>query len=199
MSNTITTPQGIAKYPYVNEPNTRFNPMGEYTCQLVIPEETALKFKEQLDKIYEDEYKRECLLKNKKLKKAPNFPLAQDEDGDWVLRSKQPAKVESKAGKVYEFSVKIFDAQGKLCDAKVGSGSSVKLAIEPRAWFTPALGFGITLNLKAVQVIELVEYGGGGGASSFGFAAEEGYVGEELKEVLTTDTAAEATDDAFDF
>lgn len=198
MSKQITTPKGNALYPYVNEPNTRFNPMGEYSCQLVIPEEEeALAFKAKLDEIYEAEYKRECLLKNKKLKKAASYPLAQDEEGNWVLRTKQAAKVESKSGKVFEFGIKLFDAQGKPCDAKVGSGSLVRLAVEPRAWFTAALGFGLTLNLKAVQVIDLVEYGGGGGASSFGFSAEEGYVGEELTEALTTD--AEVSDEAFDF
>jgi hypothetical protein len=48
------------------------------------------------------------------------------------------------------------------------------------------MGFGMTLTLKAVQVLELVEFGGGGNASSFGFEDEDGFVsgGESLAETF---------------
>lgn len=201
MSTKITTPKGRAKYPHVNEPNTRFNPMGDYTCTLVVSEEDANDFKAKVDKIYKAEYERECILQKKdKLKKSPSFPISQDEDGDWIIKTKQVAKVETKSGDVYNFDIKLFDASGKPANPRVGSGSIVKCSVEPRTWYMPTLGFGVTLSLKAVQVIELVEQGGNS-ADSFGFDEEEGYQGESLDDALTDKEealAAEASED-FDF
>jgi hypothetical protein len=198
MNNTINTPKGKAVYPHVNEPNTRFNPMGEYSCSISVSEEDGEAFNKQVTEIYEAAYQRECLLHNKKLKKASSFPVSKDDEGDWVVKAKQPAKVETKAGKIFEFSIKLFDAQGSLCNAQVGSGSTVKCAVEPRTWFVGSLGFGITLSLKAVQVIDLVEQGGSS-ATSFGFGAEEGYVGEKLEEAFVAAEDESSAESAFDF
>ena len=56
------------------------------------------------------------------------------------------------------------------------------MSVELATWYVPALGFGYSLRLRAVQVIELVEYSGGGGADnaeSFGFGeVKGGFVGE---------------------
>jgi hypothetical protein len=198
MTNTINTPKGKAVYPHVNEPNTRFNPMGEYSCSISVSEEDGEAFKKQVEEIYDAAYARECVIHNKKLKKASSFPVGQDDEGDWVIKAKQPAKVESKAGKVYEFGIKLFDAQGILCNAQVGSGSTVKMAVEPRTWYVSSLGFGVTLSLKAVQIIDLVEKGGSN-ATSFGFAAEEGYVGEKLEEAFVSADEESSAESAFDF
>tara|TARA_E500000318_G_scaffold107400_1_gene116615 strand:+ start:246 stop:857 length:612 start_codon:yes stop_codon:yes gene_type:complete len=203
MSTKLTTPKGRAKYPHVNEPNTRFNPMGEYSCTLVVSSEDANDFKAKVDKIYEAEYDRECMIQKKKsLKKATSYPILMDEDGDWIIKTKQVAKVESKSGDVYNFDVKLFDAAGKPVKPSVGSGSIVKCAVEPRTWYVPSLGFGITLSLKAVQVIDLVEIGGSN-ADAFGFSEEEGYQGESLDEAFKDDdsepVAAETSSEDFDF
>jgi hypothetical protein len=203
MSNRITTPKGKAKYPHVNEPNTRFNPMGEFQCTLVVSEEDANAFKAKVDKIYDAEYERECVIHKKKLKKAPSFPITQDEDGDWLIKTKQVAKVETKSGDAIEFDIKLFDAAGKPTKPKVGSGSIVKCSVQPRTWFVPSLGFGITLNLRAVQILDLVEGGGGTTADSFGFGQEEGFQGESFDDALTDDepdqpVGVETTED-FDF
>jgi hypothetical protein len=71
------------------------------------------------------------------------------------------------------------------------------MAVEVNTWFVPSQGFGYTLRLRAVQVIDLVEFGGGGG---FGFGAEEdGYVGsgETLDDAFTVDNEAETTNAPF--
>lgn len=175
MAKSLITPKGKAKYPHVTNPSTTFNPDGEYSCDLLVSEEVALEFKASIDEIYEAAYKEEKKTQKKpKLKRAPDsmYPIRQDEDGEWFIRGKQPAKKTARSGEVYEFGVKIFDTKGKPTEAKVGSGSILKMAVEPRPWFVAVHGFGITLALKAVQVIDLVEYGGG--SSDFGFAEEDG-------------------------
>jgi hypothetical protein len=54
------------------------------------------------------------------------------------------------------------------------------------------VGAGYTLRLKAAQVIELCEFGGGsGGGDNFGFSSEEeGYVsnGESFNSAFTEDS-----------
>jgi hypothetical protein len=52
----------------------------------------------------------------------------------------------------------------------------------------------MTLSLRAVQVIELVE-SGGGSAGSFGFGEEEGFKAETFNDVLTEGSAFEGTGD----
>ena len=43
----------------------------------------------------------------------------------------------------------------------------------PYFWYTASLGAGITLQPKAVQVLDLVTWGDGGSASSYGFDVVE--------------------------
>ena len=78
--------------------------------------------------------------------------------------------------------------RGKACDVEVGGGSKVKMAIKPYTWYSPSLGFGVSLQLKALQIIELVApSASGAGASSFGFTSEEeGFSsgGESLESVV---------------
>ena len=82
---------------------------------------------------------------------------------------------------------------------KIGSGSILKMAVEVNTWFVPSQGFGYTLRLRAVQVLDLVEYGGGGDGS-FGFGAEaDGYVGsgESLNEAFAVADEAETSNAPF--
>jgi hypothetical protein len=37
----VNTPKGIAKYPWLNKPNTTFNPLGEYKVGLLLPANSA--------------------------------------------------------------------------------------------------------------------------------------------------------------
>jgi hypothetical protein len=197
MKKTITTPKGIAKYPHVNEPNTRFNPMGEYSCSIVVSDEDGTAFRAKIEELFDAEYERECIIHKKKLKKSQHFPVAQDEDGQWLVKTKQVSKVETKSGDVYTFDVKLFDASGqpvKSENCRVGSGSQVRCSIEPRTWYNPSVGFGMTLSLRAVQVIELVESSGGSSADSFGFDAEEGFKAETFNDVLTDEPIEESID-----
>lgn len=172
MPTTLVTPSGKAHYPNVNEPNTTFKAEGVYKCDLIVSEEDAATFEEKLRDILNNAHQAECQRTGKKIRMATSFPVYQDDEGSWIIRAKQPAKVKAKNGKEYEFNVKIVDSKGQLTDVNVGSGSTLKMAVEPRTWFNPSLGFGMTLALKAVQVIELVEYSNG--EEDFGFGEVEG-------------------------
>ncbi len=195
MSKVITTPVGVARYPHINHPNKTFDPQGVYTCDVVVSEKEAKTFAEMLDVIRQKAFEKECDEKGKKLRLASTFPVQELEDGTWIIKTKQVAQRETKKGDVYKFTVKLFDSEGKPTNCDVGAGSKVKAAFEPRCWYNPSLGFGMTLGLKAVQVLDLVApSSSSGSAEAFGFSAEEsGFVsdGESFEEALDTTSNAD--------
>tara|TARA_R100000808_G_scaffold3264_3_gene11724 strand:+ start:1748 stop:2377 length:630 start_codon:yes stop_codon:yes gene_type:complete len=189
---TLTTPVGTAQYPRLNTPDTTFNENGEYRCNLIVSEKEAAAFKKQLQPLYDEAYQKECTLKGKPdLKKTDAFPIKQNDEGQWIIKAKQKAKVVTRDGKPIDLKVGLFDSQGKPhpADEIIGGGSKLKLAVRPHFWFVQAVGgFGVTLQLVAAQIIELNEYQQGeSSAQAFGFTAVEGgYVhgGETFEESL---------------
>ena len=176
----ITTPKGIAIYPRIKEPDTKFNVDGVYSAKIHVSEGDFNAFKSQIDKGFEGAYKTLCEENgNKKLRKSLTSPLTITDDGDYQIFAKQIARKQTKKGEL-TFTIAVFDSKGvKIPEApNVGSGSTLKLSVEPYAWYSPTVGAGYTLRLKAVQVIELVEYGSQAN-DNFGFSSEaNGYVSD---------------------
>ncbi len=179
MSKVYTSPKGTAVWPRIDTPDTKFDEDGLYSCKLHVSEGDFKAFEAQLNSEIEAGYKAECAKQGKdKLRMAASKPLRITDDGDYEIFAKQKAKVHTKSKGVLEFSIAAYDSKGsKIAMPKVGSGSTLKMAVEVNTWFVPSQGFGYTLRLRAVQVIDLVEFGGGGGGFGFG-AEEDGYVGE---------------------
>lgn len=194
MSKTIPTPVGKAYYPRIDTPDTKFNPDGVYSCKLHVSEGDYNMFELQIKNLVEQAYKEECIKRGvQQLKKAPTSPLRVTADGDYEIYAKQVAKKETRKG-LLTFSVSVFDAKGnKLSETpKVGSGSTLKMGVEIFPYYTDLNGFGYSLRLKAIQIIDLVEYNAGD-ASSFGFSSEEGFTsdGESLTEAFADEKTLE--------
>ena len=51
-SNTITTPVGIARYPHLNRPDTKYKEEGEYKVNLEMSSEDAEPFIKQIETIF---------------------------------------------------------------------------------------------------------------------------------------------------
>ena len=64
----------------------------------------------------------------------------------------------------------LFDNELKpiSSDITIWGGSILRVSFQPHPWYTPALGAGVSLRLKSVQVKDLVE-GGGQSAEANGF------------------------------
>jgi len=184
----ITTPKGKAIYPRLNEPDTKFNVDGVYSAKLHVSENDYKAFKAQLDTWFNGEYKKLCEENgNKKLRLSQTSPLSITPEGDYQIFAKQVARKQTKKGEL-TFTIALFDSKGaKMVDPpNVGSGSILKLACEPYAWYSPTVGAGYTLRLKAAQIIELCEYGDKA-TDNFGFSSEaQGYVssGESFNEAF---------------
>lgn len=200
MSKVYTSPKGTAVWPRIDTPDTKFDEDGVFSCKLHVSEGDFKAFEAQINKQVEAEYKAECASQGKdKLRRASSCPLRITDDGEYEIFAKQKAKVHTKSKGTLEFSIAAYDSQGKKIETpKIGSGSTLKMAVEVNTWFVPSQGFGYTLRLRAVQVIDLVEYGGGDGG--FGFGAEaDGYVGEgeSFNDVVTSDNEAETSNAPF--
>jgi hypothetical protein len=195
----IVTPVGTAKYPHVNTPNTRFNDEGDYSCDIIITKEEADALNLQFQPLFDAEYHAKLEELGKQKLKLSDPPVREDDDGNWVVK----AKLKNVLAGVYKNgdprpakSIALYDSQGKpLKDTLVRGGSRVKLAVRPRFWYVASTGFGMSLDLLAVQVIEL---GDGGlsdkAAESFGFTeVEGGYVngGESLEGALDAEEEEE--------
>ena len=183
----IIKAKGVAKYCHLNEPNKKFDPeFGVYSCDLIIDKEQADAIKQQLRPLYEEELRATQEANPGKGITQREFPI-EEVDGGFLIKAKIKAGGRRKDGEVYHMSIALYDSQGKHLDpeVKVWGGSTVNVAFRPRFWYTASMGFGVTFDLQAVQVLKLGEGGVSSiAASAFGFTTEEeGFVngGENLE------------------
>lgn len=172
-TKTLTTPAGIARFPSLNRPDTKFSEVGVYKVNLELSAADAEPFIKQAEALFAEflEDKKRELKKDKlKLHAAP----WEENDGLVQLKLKVPAMGKNKeTGEEYSRKPTLFDAAGKEEDVNIGGGSKLKVAVVPYCWYTASLGAGITLQPKAVQVLDLVTWGNGGTAEAYGFDVSE--------------------------
>lgn len=183
-----TTPLGVAQYPWLVEPDTKFNPDGDYKVNMLFAKWTPeLKYiVNDLNQMLE-EYYQAIITDPKYAKNASKIQKAdiweEDCDGDIVMKFKQKAIIKSIKG-THEVKIPIFDSKGKpLSDIKLGGGSHIKLCFSAAPYYVPSTRMcGLSLRPVAVQVIELKEWAEGGTMQAYGFKDEDGYEGEAKDE-----------------
>ena len=186
----ITTPAGIAVYPKIEKPDTKFNADGVYSIDLDLSGAEAQELIGKLTKVADDAYAAECKSKGKKQLKRSDMPWKETEDGKTRFKFKLKAKGGT-GEKQWDQKPALFDAKGNpVKDLNVGSGSTVKVAFDVVPYFTAMVGQGISLRLRAVQVIELRQYIAGDNFDAFGFKATDGFV-KEQEPVATFDDNAD--------
>jgi hypothetical protein len=181
---SLTTPKGVAMYPRIQTPDTKFDKDGKYSIKLKVQANdpslksfiTAVKLKRD-EALKQEEIKK----KKKKLKVAP-LPFEKEIDSDGnetgfvLIKAGQKAKIQLKSGETFEKRISIFDTKGNPIppSVKIGGGSVCRLAVDVIPFFTDLAGFGVTLRLKAVRILELVEYQGESAETYFGNNEDEG-------------------------
>jgi hypothetical protein len=218
MAKTLSrTPTGKAVWPRLTgTPDFKYDKQGVYKVKLVLTAEEGgpivTKIKEGMKAALVDAKKKyaeakaaHAALSQKERagKKPPKEPelvdapfFVDEETGDVTLSFKMYASGENKKTKE-KFTQKpvIFDASGKVVtnDPKIGGGSRLKVSYELNQ-FATALGAGVSLRLKAVQIIELVEFGAN--AEYYGFEAEDGFTTDNTTAApAETDVSSDYTDD----
>ena len=177
----ITTPIGTAQWPWLKEPDTKFDKDGVYRVNLRMTKEEGESTVKEITKIL-DSYVKQLKddPQNKNIKIGP-LPIKDVEDEDGVptgeieFKFKMKAVVGSGADK-WEQRPAIFDSQKRPMSENIGGGSRMRIGAELIPYNSPAVGVGISLRLKTVQVIDLVEFGGGLDPDSWEFDKEDGFV-----------------------
>jgi hypothetical protein len=202
----LTTPKATLKYPKLIEPETKFSPEGHYKVTAIIPAEEAGPMADQLDALFEaHKASLKAQAPSQKFKAVdPSFGY-EEIDGKpcFTVSVKMKAKGMDRDGRAWTASPALFDATGAPVRHReslrsMWSGTTGRVSFEACPFFQPAIGAGITLRLKAVQIIDLVE--SGGSADSYGFQEEAGgWASSETEASVPFDATGAATDEGFDF
>jgi len=190
-SQLIVTPTGtLSGFVAIEQPSTKFDDDGVYSCQVDFTGSDATGMKVAIDKLMKESLDAG---EPRGVKRAANPPYTVA-DKVLTVKFKQKAKVKTRDGRVYEMAIKLYDATGREIEEELGlgTGSKVKVAYTSYGWAVAALGCGVTLQPGSIQVIELVKYEG---ASSNPFEAVEGFTAAEKETTPFEDTV----DDDGDF
>ncbi len=159
-----TTPKGTAVYPWLNKKDTKFHDEGVFKTNLLVDSDKA---QDLIDKI--NEFAKEHL--GKKMSKA-RLPYETDEDtGQIIFKTKS------------QFAPTFKDSSAQMMVGEipqVWGGSTLRVAGTMTA-YDKGSNCGVSLNLKAVQIIELSE-GNGNDGDEFG-AVEGGFVAPKDRDI----------------
>lgn len=202
MAKNILVLEGTALWAKVFEPDTKFNPLGDFSINLQMPLADAAVMSEKLESIVQAEFK-EAIKKDPRLKNTLSTqevcqPVYDrdtgDDTGNVEFKFKLKAKVQKRDGTYYEQQPAVLDSKkvpiGK--DTLIGNGSKVKVAFEPIPYvMSSTKKVGVSLRMKAVQVIDLVEYGN---SATSVFDEEDGFVAPASNDSVVTEELADVVD-----
>ena len=194
MAKNILVLEGTALWAKVFEPDTKFNPLGDFSINLQMPVAQAAAMSEQLEAIVQAEFnkaiKQDPRLKNTLTTQDVCQPVFDrdtgDDTGNVEFKFKLKAKVQKRDGTYYEQQPAVLDSKKvpMTNDILIGNGSRVKVAFEPIPYVMASTKkAGVSLRLKAVQVIDLVEYGT---SAASVFDEEDGFVAPPPTEAANT-------------
>ena len=185
------SPVGRAKFPYLVNPDTKFDERGTFKVDLILKSQEASAIKTAATKLATS-FKKEDVESNPSRKKwGLHLPLLDDIDqdgedtGQKVARFKQAATIRTRDGREIQKSILLFDSQGnRISGINPYSGTKMSVAYTMSAYANPTgKTYGVTFRLVAAQIIELVEGGTGMSAESLGFQnQEDGFVMTEQQD-----------------
>lgn len=192
-----TSPRGTAVWPHLHAPDTKFNPEGVYTTKVRFEGDSAAEVRELLDGLLEDagQLAIQAIMDSGKAKTVQAAQKIRDnknrlepyveeldeetgeETGAIIVNFKMKASGTSqKTGKKWTRQPTIFDANAQPVKPglRIGGGSILRIATELDPFWSPGLGYGVSIRLNAVQVIELQTFGEQNDPSALGFESEAG-------------------------
>jgi hypothetical protein len=196
MTTALHTPIATFQFPYLNRPDTKFDPTGpgSYKCNLLLDpnKEDHAAFIQRI-KAETDAYVASVIAENPKAKRLiPSSPLVDElddngnETGKVIFKASCKAGGTRKDGSPWTRVVPLFDAKGNKVQVSPSGGTLGRLAVTLAGYFNGAK-MGMSARLEGAQIIKLVQ-GGAGGGVSFG-AVEGGFTADpdEVSPTLTAD------------
>lgn len=204
VTKKYTTGKGqLVGYISLQTPSTKFDKDGVYSTSILLSKEEGEKLAEEIKAVRTEQFKKFGKgTKVAELTQCTEYTTVDeetgeetpDEEGRYILKAKAGAYI--KDGKP-TFKPQLFDSKGnKISISNIGAGTVAKVAVE-LSGYSVAGKTGVSVKLKAVQIIDLVEFGGGS-AESYGFGEEEGFEGtEEVEETKAVETSEDDEDEDF--
>ena len=168
-----------AVYPHLVKPDVRFNELGEYKVTLKVAKQDASQMVKEIDQAIEDSLaKAEKDNKGKKIKSAPK-PYKEESNNVFFKFKMKASGVNKRTQEKFTQSPQLLDAKKNpiASNTSIWGGSIMKVAYHPVPYCTPMLGAGVSLRLKADQIIKLVE-----GKADNIFKEEDGFEATPEKE-----------------
>ena len=157
MNELPVTPIGTVVYAKVHEPkfNDRRNREEYYIAVKYLPEEVAT-LKENLEAQLQNYYTTKVTNKNLERKGKITIPFktqAGEETGEVVLQFNTAAFLTKKTGEKLEQSVALFNRAGEPIRDEIYGGAKVIVSYLPYFWEKAGIGYGMSLQLKGIQVV----------------------------------------------
>ena len=145
------SPVGTASWPWLNKPDVRFDADGIYHVKLVISKEESKKIAKIIKPLMNGG-------KHNPLK--PETDDQGNETGNMFCQFKMKALVKTRKGDFTQTPI-LLDKEGQRIQSSIGAGSKLKVAYQAVPFDQG--GGGVTMRLKKVRVLDLVEYQAGSG------------------------------------
>lgn len=204
------TPIGKVNWFKLVNPDEKFD---KYQCDLIVEDSPEIQklmteIEEMTEQAIEDTKEGLTPAKAKKIKDSGNRPIEAEETdegeltGRFIIKMRQNASYMCKkdgikkpfsAPKLFDASNKEIKGQARL-DLSVGSGSEARANIELSPYGNSSIGCGVSIKPLAMQIIELVEFGGDIGG---GFEAVEGGFSMEQEETFEPANSGVETNEDF--
>lgn len=201
VSVKYTTGKGtLIGFISILEPSTKFNKEGVYQAHILLNKEEGEALAAKIKDIRTQQFKT-FGKKTKVAELTQCVPYTttnddgeeiEDAQGRYVLKSKASAFIEK--GKIGQ-KIQVFDAKLKpVKDIKIGEGTTAKLGVD-LVGYSVAGKTGVSVKLKLVQIIDLVEYTGGATAEAYGLTEEDGFDFEEEENEVASEAGDSTEDD----
>lgn len=155
----INLPKGVARFPSLHRPDTKFNDLGVYKANVAVPAEEAASVMTKLQAIAKQEL-------GKALPKSDNslWKMEIDDNGDetgMVMFKATVKNIQKKDGELWDRKPVQYDTELNRVNEVIYGGSELVVACDVRVWeFSGKKG--ISLQPTAVQIHKLVSPSGGG-------------------------------------
>ena len=182
----ITTPLSRFMYAWLYEPDTKFDPMGEWRVTCLIDPEESQEIEQQLTGLL-DRHKTALKTANpNKTYKLAQLPWGFEEvtdggetKGYFKIKAKTKVGGSRPDGTVWKNRAPaLFNADGSVMSDsqktlvnKCGPGTTGQVDLRCSGWETPAFGVGIKIQIEAVMIKNHVEYARS--ATGYGFQTED--------------------------
>lgn len=188
-AKNYVTPDGVAKYAHLNQPQTNFKAQGVYGVHLIIdPNDPTVAawingLKDEETKGFAAAQKENPKAVNKTVLMKPD--TSKDSDGNDIPTGKIVVKFSHDAAGVrkdkteWTWKPDLFDANGTPLPKGivVYGGSKIAVSYQMKPVLMPTGDFYLSLKLQGVQILSLVD-SFTREASSLGFAKRDGYIAE---------------------